>query len=1521
MVRSKRDFAVVIAIMAASCGAVLVFDLADKPLEEVHELAHKWLEIVFLILVMGMTLMWFSLRRHKIAQRAIDGRLHAEEAVQKSRDQLRQVIDLVPHMIFAKDWDGQFLLANQAVAEAYGTTVEALSCASHSDLHKDEKELKQMLEDDREVMQAEKPKSIPSEIFTDAHGQKRILQTVKIPYTTSGVGEGQRAMLGIAIDITERVRIDDALKRREATLEAIANASERFLRSASWESQAPEVLNQIGIASGVDRAYVFENFRSQEGGLCTRQRFEWAAPGITPQISNEELQALNYQTDGFGRWEEMLGRGDAIVGQVKDFPVSEQDVLLPQDIVSIVAVPIFSGQTWWGFIGFDACCYRQWNTAKIDMLKAVAGTFGAAIQRQQVEAALDQTRQELEERVEARTGELSTTNDRLRKEIVERCQTELALKQKNEFLRLMQVVVVSANEAENVEEVFHVMLGEVCRHMGWPVGHVYLSTEGGKRLEPSTLWHSVDPQRFEVFRKITEKTPFEVGEGLPGRVLATGKPAWISDVTHDSNFPRARLAKNIGVRAGFAFPVLVGTEVAAVLEFFSPEVLEPDEPLLEIMAYVGTQLGRVIERTRAEKALRNSVDRFDLAVKGTRDGLWDAWISPGDLFNPRNSVYYSSRFKELLGFEKDEFEGVLESWSARLHPDDHDRVFEALRSHFEDRVPYDIEYRMAMKSGEYRWFIGRGQAVWDEQGRPVRMSGSFTDINARKLAQEALQRNEQRYRAMYDDNPSMYFTLDGEGTVINVNTFGAEQLGYTPDQLIGQPVLDIVYSEDRQTVMGHLATCLAKPGEVCRWEFRKVCADGRVIWVKETTRSVPGNDGQWMVLIVCEEITRRKQIEALQYLQRTVLEKVAVGSPLSGTLNTLCSMVEHMVPGSIVSVLLVDADAGCLRFAAGPSVPRELAVSLDGLVPAEGAGPCANTILKGKWTVVEDISTDPMCANVRGLMQKYGITTSWSVPIVSQGKRVLGSFFMAHLSSINLNTVHEEVLETASYLAGIAVQRTYAEQELRRSEEKFRQLVETTRDWVWEMDENATYTYASPRVRDILGYQPEEVVGKTPFELMPPEEAERVAGIFSPIVAAREPFSLLENINRHKDGRLFVLETSGTPVFDDQGVFHGYRGMDRDVTQRKEAEAALRASEQRYRSIFDNAAVGIAHVDLDGRFLQANAALCKIFGYSSGELSNLRFIDVTHPNDRRASIRSAKKLILGGVNKMAFDKRYVCKDGAQVLCRVSVTMVGRPSGREKYFVAILEDITDQMRAQEQARQHQEELAHVARLNTVGELAAGLAHELNQPLAAISNYVQACAGELRAGCWDHDELVDTMERASSQCRRASEIIRRLRNFISKREPKRATVDVNRVVHEALDLIKPDARLNKVKISLQLHNNLRSVDADSIQIEQVVLNLARNSLDAMRGDETRRRELVIKTYPLGSRSVQVMVTDTGCGLPNGESGKVFNPFFTTKPYGMGMGLSISRSIVEAHGGRLVAQPNIGRGATFHFTLPTV
>lgn len=277
------------------------------------------------------------------------------------------------------------------------------------------------------------------------------------------------------------------------------------------------------------------------------------------------------------------------------------------------------------------------------------------------------------------------------------------------------------------------------------------------------------------------------------------------------------------------------------------------------------------------------------------------------------------------------------------------------------------------------------------------------------------------------------------------------------------------------------------------------------------------------------------------------------------------------------------------------------------------------------------------------------------------------------------------------------------------------------------------------------------------------------------------------------------------------------------------------------------------------------------------------------------------------------------KDGSLYYEEKTITPIKDEHGEVQHFVSTGKDITDRVLTEQRARQHEAQLAHVARVSTMGEMASALAHELNQPLAAIVNYARGSIRRLDGGKTEPVQLSDALRRIAEQGERSGEIIRRLRAFMRKSELRRASTEINDVVREAVDLASLEARHRHVQLRLQLADGLPLLMADGIQIEQVVLNLVRNAMEAMHSVSSATREVVIRTALRADGYLEVSVADTGPGLQTDETDGLFEAFYTTKEDGMGMGLSISRSIIEAHGGRLSANNRPQGGAIFTFTLP--
>src|SRR5258707_8029785 len=379
--------------------------------------------------------------------------------------------------------------------------------------------------------------------------------------------------------------------------------------------------------------------------------------------------------------------------------------------------------------------------------------------------------------------------------------------------------------------------------------------------------------------------------------------------------------------------------------------------------------------------------------------------------------------------------------------------------------------------------------------------------------------------------------------------------------------------------------------------------------------------------------------------------------------------------------------------------------------------------------------------------------------------------------------------------------------------------------------------------------------------------------------------------------------------------------LQEEVLRRRATEASLRASEERWRSIFEAWAVGIAVTDQQNHFAAANEAFQKMVGYTSEELQSLGPLDITHEEDRKATQEMIEDVQSGKRQDCHTEKRYCCKDGKVIWVRVSTARALDSSSALKGIPAIIEDITERKRAEVAWHDARDALSRATRLTIMGELSASIAHEVNQPLAAIITNGQACERFLGFSPPDLDEVKDAVGEIVRDGRRASEVLKRVRAMSKNTAPEPGQVDVNLAIAEVLALTRDELQRNRVAVQTDLRSKLPTIMADRVQLQQVVLNLFMNGIDAMRAVTDRPRILTVRSQLNDQGNIVVNVADSGVGLDPANRDHIFESFFTTKPEGMGMGLAISNTIIEAHHGRLWAESGSPFGAVFAFTLPLV
>lgn len=504
-----------------------------------------------------------------------------------------------------------------------------------------------------------------------------------------------------------------------------------------------------------------------------------------------------------------------------------------------------------------------------------------------------------------------------------------------------------------------------------------------------------------------------------------------------------------------------------------------------------------------------------------------------------------------------------------------------------------------------------------------------------------------------------------------------------------------------------------------------------------------------------------------------------------------------------------------------------------------------------------------------------------------------------------------ELTATARELEREAEERRQTEADLRESQRRLQVVLDHADVAIYLRDLDGRYLLANRYLLQMWGKRADEVIGRTMDELLPPDVAAVVRANDRAVLRASYSMQFEESFPLPDGWRTFITVKflwagrGGAPA--------GIWGLGTDITERKQAEAELRRSEAALSAVIENTTDAIWSVDRDARVTvmngSARARFAQRYGITYGDDAS------THvPAPLREEFMALFRRALAGEH-VQLERTEMGADGPrwELLSLHPILARGEVIGATVFS----KDVTNLKRAEQAARQHQADLAHVLRLSTMGEMASGLAHEINQPLGAIANYAQGCVRRLRAGTADVATLLPIVEEIGGEALRAGEIIRRLRDLIRKDTGRLSPADVNHLVRESVRLIEPEARARGVALRLDLTPDLPAVSCNDIQIEQVLLNLLLNGVEAVEASGNGDRALAVRTA-LEGNAIQVAVVDSGVGLPEPPA-DVFAPFYSTKSTGLGMGLSISRSIIEAHGGRLWGARNPDRGSTFRFTLP--
>ncbi len=519
------------------------------------------------------------------------------------------------------------------------------------------------------------------------------------------------------------------------------------------------------------------------------------------------------------------------------------------------------------------------------------------------------------------------------------------------------------------------------------------------------------------------------------------------------------------------------------------------------------------------------------------------------------------------------------------------------------------------------------------------------------------------------------------------------------------------------------------------------------------------------------------------------------------------------------------------------------------------------------------------------------------------------------------------------------------------------EFIEMITDVAFIKDREGRYLLFNSAGERLVGRPLNECLGQDDRALFPAEIAPKLMEADRRVIASGHLLSSEDTFDIRGERRIF--QSTKWPYRDADGRIIGIIGIARDTTERKRAEEqswrtreeletrvrertaelvatnqtlerqiaarvqteiALRDSEERFRQLAEHIREVFWVYDIvQERLLYVSPAYAEIWGRAVQNFQErpLDWLEAVHPDDRaRIQAAHAAKLESGRIDE---EYRIVRPDGAVRWIWDRGFPIRDAAGHVYRIAGLAEDITARKLAEDQLRRQQVELAKMSRLSLAVELASNLAHELNQPLAAIVAYTQAGLTLLREDVTDPRELTGTLEEVVNQGLRAGGIIRHLRGLVQKHPAAQTEIDLNALIRAVVHYAQLELRQAGITVRLELTEPLPAILADDIQIQLAVLYLVRNAIEAMQAQSSEPRELLLRTAPLDAGSVLATVRDTGHGFSPEVAERLFQPFFTTKPGGMGLGLSVSRSLVESQGGQVWATPNPDRGASFHFTLP--
>lgn len=872
---------------------------------------------------------------------------------------------------------------------------------------------------------------------------------------------------------------------------------------------------------------------------------------------------------------------------------------------------------------------------------------------------------------------------------------------------------------------------------------------------------------------------------------------------------------------------------------------------------------RTEEIREREQALRTSEERLELALEGADLGIWDWNIQTGE-------VVFNDRWARMLGYSLEEIDSGFEAWKRNLHPEDASGVLEKLTAHLEGKTPfYQTEHRLGAKDGSWKWILSRGKVVErDENGAAIRAAGTHLDITDRKEAEASLVENERLLSDVFTGILDGICVLDTDFTIVRVNpAMERRYLDKTP--LVGRKCFEAYRCGDH-------------PCENC--PSLRAMQEGRSAEEVLPLYDSDGEERSWIELYAFPMTDRETgDVTGVIEYVRDITDRRRAENALRESEQRYRAVVENSLAG-----IYIHQD------------DRIVYVNRRG---AETIGYRPEDLIGER--VWDYIAPDDKASTQRIVERRRKGET---VPSYYQFRVVTRTGELRWAEVMATEIEHNGRPATLANAIDIT-DRKKAEDALRESEARYRDLFENAHDIIYTHDLDGRYISVNAALTRILGYTMDEIRTMNYRDLIDPEHLPTAEeNLRKKFENGRESTGPYEIVVRAKDGTPTWFEITSRIMMED-GKPVGVHGAARDITDRKRAEEARRESEEKYRLVVQNANEGIL-IAQDGMLCFANPTAEELVGYTEAELKSKPFVEFIHPEDRQMVMERHVRRLKGEEPPSVYPFRVIDRSGAVKWVEISVVAVtweGRPA-----TLFFLSDITERRRIEE-------ELARLEKLESLGILAGGIAHDFNNFLTAILGNIALA----RMQNHDPSKMVQRLIEAEKACGHAQGLTQQLLTFSKGGAPIKRREWIGDLMKDSCAFA---ARGSSAACTFSIAADLHPVEVDAGQIGQVINNLVLNAVQAMPQGGTihvTAENAVLNAadgIPLDEGPyVRIVVQDQGVGIPERIQPRVFEPYFTTKQTGSGLGLATAYSVVKNHDGLITLESEPGEGTAFTIYLP--